>query len=84
MGVHHPDMEACLDGQQPVQRDVYKAFIRAEVLASEAEWPSSKRPAEAAQGGAGAGKIEGDGFRSSSSKKVASSGKVPKWMKVGR
>lgn len=82
-------MEACVKDAQPVQREVYKAFIRAEVLASEgpvAEWPSSsvKRAADASPG-SGAARIEGDTFKSSSSTKVpATGGKVPKWMKLGR
>ena len=70
--------------QQASQPEIYKQFLRSEVMAREVDKvPEPRRPtAQAAAGEASGPTIVGGQFSTSKSSKVAASGKVPSSMQL--
>ena len=88
VGIEHQDFAGALAVTQPCQVDIYKAFLRREVLAREGPVPEKAVSNPAKRGHAQEeliSKLAGSDFRASgSSKVVASGGKVPKWLKLSK
>lgn len=72
--------------QQASRREIYKQFLRSEVLAAEVDRvPEPKQAAASpASGQAGGPTLMGGQFTTSKSTKVAASGKAPKWFKMAK
>jgi hypothetical protein len=76
-----------LNTEQASQKHIYKEFLRSEVLAVESDTaPEPERPQrkQAPAGQAPSPRRGGGEFNAAKNSKVASSGKVPKWLKIGK
>jgi len=82
VGIDHAEVAGAL--QQPCQPSVYKAFLRSEVLAREGPVPEAPVPAKRPAVEADGARLAGGEFKAAGSTKVVSSGKVPKWLKLGK